>query len=493
MQVNLSKKISIAGKLLPVFVVIALLSFGGNTEVKAETYQLDFGPLIEAIPGEQGLLIPMDILVTQPVVGINILLEYDPSLITPDIIAPNIFLQSFDVDMSIPGRIKMNILTNLPPPPVIPPILGDTTYAWISVSVTAEHIGYDLLTHINFWEDPSTPYPDNNIWLEEGGWVVPPGLVLNQADILIINPIYGDINVNGFPYEIGDAITFMNYFMGEVEFTKRQYANSDCNQDGIQATISDLVFLLGVISGDTLYFSTPPYSDNQNSLDQIDNLDIAKSSNILTVCNLDVSCEQDLGAAYFVMEYDPNISEPVSVLLNPEYEDIELSWTTKENEIMIALFDWQGGGLSFADGDVISVVFSGNSDEMAKNVKLTYADFSDETGNVLDGNVTLKFSKTENMDLPQSIGISLEGYPNPFNNSMSISYQLPVEGNYDLIIFDLLGREVKTLLAGNQLSGAGTLVWDGVDNRGDEVASGLYFARLRGEQVSASLKLIMMK
>jgi hypothetical protein len=489
----LSKKISIIRKLLPVLVVLALLPFGNNKYVKAETYQLDFGPLIEAIPGEQGLLIPMDILVTQPVVGINILLIYDPTLITPDIIAPNIFFQSFDVDMSIPGRIKLNLLTNLPPPPVIPPLLGDTTYAWISVTVTSEHIGYDLITHINFWEDPVTPYPDNNIWLEEGGWVVPPGLVLNQADILIINPIYGDININGYPYEIGDAITFMNYFMGEVEFNKRQYANSDCNQDGIQATISDLVFLLGVISGDTLFLSNPPYSDTQNSLAGSDKIDIANSNGNFTVCDIEVNSDQDLGGAYFVLEYDSDISEPVSVFLNPQYENMELSWTIKDDEVMIAIFDWQGGGISFPDGEMVSIIFSGDSEYLSNTIKLAHVDFSDEFGNAIDGNVTLKFNESGHSNIPRAIGISLEGYPNPFNNSMTINYNLPVDGNYDLVIFDLLGREVKTLFVGNQSSGAGTVYWNGVDNYGQEIASGLYFARLRGEQVSASLKLIMMK
>jgi hypothetical protein len=209
--------------------------------VITDTYQIDFGPMIEAFPGETDLYIPVWINSSQPVIGINILLQYDASLLSPSHIVPNMFFQSFVVDHSMPGIIRLNLYTDLPPPPQVPPIDDDTIFAWIGCTVTTDDLGYDLLTHFTFYDDPVTPYPDNSILLEGGDWVVPPTLFLVQGDILIVSPLYGDINVNGFAFEIGDAITFLNYFMGQIEFTRRQYANSDCNRDGIQASIADLV------------------------------------------------------------------------------------------------------------------------------------------------------------------------------------------------------------------------------------------------------------
>jgi len=252
------------GEIMRRIFVIAAVSvlFAGNVafaddeyktpNVITDTYQIDFGPMLEAFPGETDLYIPIWIYSSQPVIGINILFNYDPSLLSPSHIVPNMFFQSFVVDHSIPGRVNINLYTDLPPPPQVPPIEDDTIFAWIGCTVTTEDLGYDLLTHFSFFDDPVTPYPDNSILLEGGDWVVPPALSLVQADILIISPLYGDINVNGFAFEIGDAITFLNFFMGQIEFTRRQYANSDCNRDGIQASIADLVYLLGVISGDTL-------------------------------------------------------------------------------------------------------------------------------------------------------------------------------------------------------------------------------------------------
>ena len=273
-----------------------------------DTYQIDFGPMHEAFPGEMQLFIPVYANVTQPAVGVNILLVYDPTLLTPNNIAPNMFFQSFVVDNSVPGRISINLLTNLPPPPAIPPIMGDTIIAWIDCRVTTEDLGYDFLTHFSFYDDPVTPYPDNSILLEDGNWIVPPTLSLVQADILIISPLYGDINVNGYAFEIGDAIAFLNYFMGQIEFSRRQYANSDCNRDGVQASIADLVYLLGVVSGDTMAVMSEggnplPFSGSQRSRYSPENRSSSLDANSSFAVNID--CQQPLGGAYFVIEYDP--------------------------------------------------------------------------------------------------------------------------------------------------------------------------------------------
>jgi hypothetical protein len=104
----------------------------------------------------------------------------------------------------------------------------------------------------------------------------------------------------------------------------------------------------------------------------------------------------------------------------------------------------------------------------------------------------LSFNKQSSLT-PEKSGISISGYPNPFNASVTISYELPAEGKYDLVIFDILGREVKTLINGYKSSGGGAIVWDGTDNFQSEVSSGIYFARLRGETVSANIKLFMLK
>ncbi|MFH1567464.1 MAG: FlgD immunoglobulin-like domain containing protein, partial [Gemmatimonadota bacterium] len=69
-------------------------------------------------------------------------------------------------------------------------------------------------------------------------------------------------------------------------------------------------------------------------------------------------------------------------------------------------------------------------------------------------------------------------YPNPFNGATAIEWVLPADGPVDLAIYDVLGRRVRSLARGPREAGAHRLTWDGRDDRGLPVGSGVYFCRL---------------
>lgn len=75
-----------------------------------------------------------------------------------------------------------------------------------------------------------------------------------------------------------------------------------------------------------------------------------------------------------------------------------------------------------------------------------------------------------------------QNYPNPFNPGTDIIYDLPVTSQISLGIYDLLGREVRTLASGQISAGSHKVRWDGTDNRGVPVASGTYVYRLTGTE-----------
>jgi hypothetical protein len=84
--------------------------------------------------------------------------------------------------------------------------------------------------------------------------------------------------------------------------------------------------------------------------------------------------------------------------------------------------------------------------------------------------------------------------PNPFVETTSIAYSVPTGGGLvDIVIYDVNGREVRTIVHEQMPGGAGKAVWDGLDNAGQGVASGVYFAKLDIDGLTASGKLIMLK
>ena len=86
-----------------------------------------------------------------------------------------------------------------------------------------------------------------------------------------------------------------------------------------------------------------------------------------------------------------------------------------------------------------------------------------------------------------------QNYPNPFNPETKINYQLATGGFVALGIYDLLGREIKLLVNEEQPYGRYTVNWDGTDNRGNKVPSGIYIYSLKTGNSVFTKKMVLMK
>ena len=87
----------------------------------------------------------------------------------------------------------------------------------------------------------------------------------------------------------------------------------------------------------------------------------------------------------------------------------------------------------------------------------------------------------------------LQNYPNPFNISTTIEFQVSQEAEVEIKIFDILGREVNTLLNEKKPVGYYTEIWNGKDKEGQYVSSGVYFCRFKAGDFSDIKKIIVLK
>jgi len=94
--------------------------------------------------------------------------------------------------------------------------------------------------------------------------------------------------------------------------------------------------------------------------------------------------------------------------------------------------------------------------------------------------------------IPSTFELS-QNYPNPFNPSTTISYSIPENSVVSIKIYDMLGREVKTLVNEEQSSGVHQIVWRGDNNYGSRVASGTYFYRAVLGKHTAVKKMLLLK
>jgi hypothetical protein len=95
--------------------------------------------------------------------------------------------------------------------------------------------------------------------------------------------------------------------------------------------------------------------------------------------------------------------------------------------------------------------------------------------------------KDNNDNVPSGFKLS-QNYPNPFNPSTRISYQIPNAGHVTLKVYDVLGREVSTLINSEQNAGSHEVIFNGT-----KLSSGIYFFRLQSGNYTATNKMVLMK
>ncbi|MDE2888000.1 MAG: T9SS type A sorting domain-containing protein [Gemmatimonadota bacterium] len=94
--------------------------------------------------------------------------------------------------------------------------------------------------------------------------------------------------------------------------------------------------------------------------------------------------------------------------------------------------------------------------------------------------------------LPDRFGLE-QNMPNPFNPSTAIGYQLPEAAMVRLVIYNLLGQEVRVLVNERRNAGTFTATWDGTDALGRRVASGVYLYRIQTGSFSATRRMLLLK
>jgi len=96
--------------------------------------------------------------------------------------------------------------------------------------------------------------------------------------------------------------------------------------------------------------------------------------------------------------------------------------------------------------------------------------------------------------LPAPTEFSLQqNYPNPFNPITNIRYDIAERGDAQLVIYNMLGQEVRTLVNGNQNVGRYEVQWNGLDNSGQPVATGIYIYHLQAGQFTKNIKMAYIK
>jgi len=264
----------------------------------------------------------------------------------------------------------------------------------------------------------------------------------------------GDINLNHIAYEPADAVLFARYFvMGLDAFRDdpvaraSQICATDVNADGRTLMLSDLIYMIRVIQHDaTAYPKLGPSSEVANL--------IVSGDKIM------VECASPIGGLLF--EFAGNV--------NPTLLNTNMEILSNQNKVLV----WSSAGHSI----------NGASDLLGVSGNLVSVIAVDREGRELNTTITSKVA-------PTSFALN-PAYPNPFNPSTNLSFTLPVATAYRMSIYNVAGQLVRSY-DGMGNVGLNVITWDGKDNSGSEVSSGVYFYKLIAGTFTATNKMVMMK
>jgi Peptidase family C25/Propeptide_C25 len=142
----------------------------------------------------------------------------------------------------------------------------------------------------------------------------------------------------------------------------------------------------------------------------------------------------------------------------------------------------------------------------SENIALQYLfnENYDPTANILVNNLAIKFTtkaptltevgneREADYNIPTKYSLD-QNYPNPFNPATTISYSIPKAGHVKIMIFNINAQLVKILIDGNKLAGRYETMWDGTNNFGSKVSSGVYFYRLQSGSFLRVKKMVLLK
>jgi hypothetical protein len=425
------------------------------------------------------ITVPIKLTNLDSISSINLLLNFDPSALSLlNVSKANTRTYNweyFQYNQPASGDIRISGLADIPLLPLNPPLPpGEGVIANLNFQIILDPSPLSLSTSLRFKFSDST---DNTLNGALGQNFISQKKITYQDGFIYIQKLdvlLGDINLNTIPYEVGDATLFSNYLTNPVKyaFNKQQERNSDVNEDGICCSLADFIYLLNkILEGPVLEKLLPRTDINQVKL--------KKSSS-----NLDLFVDSDIpiGGAFLVIKH-PGIDLGTPVLSSEAKEMIYLM-RDYSGELRLLIYSSKAGYVEPGQRKLFTIpILRGEG-----MLELSKAYFSDDIGNL----ISVKISLEEYNEIPERFTL-FQNYPNPFNPETNITFSLPEERVVNLKIYNLKGQLVKMLINQKLSPGYHTFTWDGKDESGKDVSSGIYFNRLSAGDYSETKKMIKVK
>lgn len=464
---------------------------GGSALREAHIRVIPPSPCVLSIGMEQGLVggkveVPINLKNPEPIAGMEILIQYDPSAYTfLGLTKEGTRVSEWECYVyrertwGLFQLIRIVGIADFPNEVGVAPLPpGDGPVAHLQFRMTSDTQLAGLLIPLEFYYFDLT---DNTLSNSAGKFISRDDINLNNGGVLLEsgNTLLGDINLNGMPFEVGDAVRLAVCFSLGMSLNQQQLLNSDVNRDGVWATLADLIYLVARIQEEGVAPDVEPGPQTQ-----VAEIAVSQSPGRTS---FSVSSDGQTGGLLFVFKGAGLRDENVE--FSSEVQDMDLYTGSNGEELRVMIMSTEGRFISSGTESLFRL----EGDEEFDSVEISVCD---REGNL----VAIRKVYQESSNLPAGFALS-QNFPNPFNPVTRIQYEV---GNNQqkaensalrtsLKVYNLLGQLVRILVDEEQASGSYQVVWDGKDKAGEEVSSGIYFYRLEYGKYVETKKMVLLR
>lgn len=350
--------------------------------------------------------------------------------------------------------------------PHAPAAAGTSPIFWMHFDVSND-IPFGVQTPVEF---VVAHYSDNTISDESGYDFIHP--LLTDGCVNIVDPasFLGDPNMNGFFYEIGDAVLVARRLIegygvwaenGTGDDAVQETA-ADLNQNGF-VDVADLVRFINIINGNI----DPPRLDPTSEV-----ATITMPNVIGDEMTVSVRSGAELGGALVTINHaGVELGTPVAV------NGMEVLVHDVDGVMNLVVFSLEGNTIAAGNNNLVTIPVIANN---GGSMEFGEVSAADNFGRLLESSASLV------APLPTEFSVKAN-YPNPFNAKTLIGFDLPSDSDVNISIYSITGQLVETI-SGHFEAGTRSVTWDASD-----VASGVYFYKVSAGDFNQTLKMTLLK
>jgi len=302
-----------------------------------------------------------------------------------------------------------------------------------------------------------------------------PGVVFDYGSIIIAGPLYGDVSADGSISSF-DASLILQYRVDKITLSDTALTAADVSANGTVSAF-DAALILQYVAGYITEFQAGfMFAPKEAYKNFIALLNKGFEDNELVEYSVYIKDVKDIYSSEISLRFSG--LELIGCERPNDTEDFLMESNVKDKVLKVALAGYKS--------------VSGNVEVVKIKFRKVSNDVNISLDKVIVNEVEIKVSDGSGVSVPDRYELN-QNYPNPFNSETVIRYQLPEGNRVEISVYNILGQRVRILVDKEMNAGYYNVKWDGRNDSGSVVASGIYIVKMKAGNFFKVRKLIYLR